>query len=152
MPVELLRRQKELDLADNELVVLLNLLSHWWYSDDKPYPRTSTIATRMGTSPRTVQRCLERLEEKKLIARLRGLVVAKGRNQTVTRYDLQGTVNRLKGYASAPLAQAPAAAPPDPNFLAGRRRPSGDAISMHPEAVPVGMVGAEGFSDEAQRK
>nr|WP_185738428.1 helix-turn-helix domain-containing protein [Variovorax beijingensis] len=139
-------------MADNDLVVLLNLLSHWWYSDDKPYPRTSTIAIRMGTSPRTVQRCLEKLEEKKLIARLRGYVVAKGKNQTVTRYDLQGTVNRLKGYALAPLAQVPAAALPDPNFLAGRRRPSGDAVLMHPVAGPVGTVGAEDFSDEAQRK
>ncbi|MDP9606944.1 UNVERIFIED_ORG: hypothetical protein J2W38_006764 [Variovorax paradoxus] len=152
VPVELLRRQKELGLADNDLVVLLNLLSHWWYSDEKPYPRTTTIATRMGTSPRTVQRCLEKLEGKRLIARVRGPVATKGKNQTVTRYDLHGTVSRLQGYAPAPLAPVPAAAPADPNYLAGRRRPSGDAISVHPEAMPVGTVGAEGFSDEAQRK
>jgi hypothetical protein len=153
VPVQLLRRQKDLGLADNDLVVLLNLLSHWWDSDEKPYPRTATMAARMGTSPRTVQRCLENLEARGLIARIRGeQVAAKGKNQTVTRYDLRGTVNRLKGYALAPLAPAPAAAPADPDFLAGRRRPSGNAISVHLETVPVGTAGAESFSDEAQRK
>ncbi|MCT8178917.1 helix-turn-helix domain-containing protein [Variovorax sp. CY25R-8] len=152
IPIELLRRQKELALADNDLVVLLNLLSHWWYSDDKPYPRTATIAARMGASPRTVQRCLEKLEAKNLIARVKGHVTMKGKNQTVTRYDLQGTVTRLKGYALTPLAKVPAAAPANPNYLAGMRRPASDAISVPLEIMPSGRVEAEGLSDEAQRK
>lgn len=152
IPLELLRRQSELGLADNDLVVLLNLLSHWWYADDRPYPRTATIATRMGASTRTVQRCLDKLEKKGLIAREKGQVNMKGKNQTVTRYDLQGTVTRLKGFALTPLAQVPAAAPANPNYLAGRRRPAGDAISLPPEPVPDAGAGAEGLSDEAQRK
>ncbi|QRF63403.1 helix-turn-helix domain-containing protein [Variovorax paradoxus] len=152
IPLELLRRQSELGLADNDLVVLLNLLSHWWYADDRPYPRTATIATRMGASPRTVQRCLDKLEKKGLIARVKGQVTMKGKNQTVTRYDLQGTVTRLKGFALTPLAQVPAAAPANPNYLAGRRRPAGDTTSLPPEPVPDAGAGAEGLSDEAQRK
>lgn len=152
IPLELLRRQSELGLADNDLVVLLNLLSHWWYADDRPYPRTATIATRMGASRRTVQRCLDKLEKKALIARVKGQVTMKGKNQTVTRYDLQGTVTRLKGYALTPLAQVPAAVPANPNYLAGRRRPAGDAISLPPEPVSDDRAGAEGLSDEAQRK
>lgn len=152
IPIELLRRQKELGLADNDLVVLLNLLSHWWYSDDRPYPRTATIAARMGASSRTVQRCLEKLEAKSLIARVKGQVAVKGKNQTVTRYDMQGTVTHLKGYALTPLAQVPAAAPANPNYLAGRRRPASDSRSAPPEPLPGGRVGAEELSDEAQRK
>ena len=54
------------------VLVLLNVLMHWWYRDQKPFPRSTTIARRMGVTVRTVQRALERLEEARLLLREKG--------------------------------------------------------------------------------
>lgn len=63
--------QDELKLNPTELVVLLNVLMHWWYRDQKPFPRPTTIARRMGSTVRTVQRAITKLEKEGLIARIR---------------------------------------------------------------------------------
>src|SRR5437016_4611373 len=56
VPDVLLRNQRKLGLSTTDLVVLINILLHWWFKERHPFPNTSTIAARMGTSPRTVQR------------------------------------------------------------------------------------------------
>ncbi len=99
VPTLLLRRQHELGLESTELVVLLNLLAAWWDVSDLPFPRSSTIANRMGVSVRTVQRCLEQLERKNLILRVGP---EQGKSGVVTRYDLAGTVHRLQELAFTP--------------------------------------------------
>ena len=58
-----------LDLSPTNLVVLLNVLMHWWYPEQKPFPRSKTIAKRMGLSPRAVQRSLQHLQRLGLLAR-----------------------------------------------------------------------------------
>lgn len=63
VPDILLKKQDALGLSATELVVLLNILMHWWYPAQKPFPRSSTIAQRMGISPRTVQRAIQRIED-----------------------------------------------------------------------------------------
>lgn len=63
VPDILLKKQDILGLSATELVVLLNILMHWWYPAQKPFPRSSTIAHRMGISPRTVQRAIQHIEE-----------------------------------------------------------------------------------------
>jgi predicted transcriptional regulator len=70
VPDLLLKKQVELDLTTTDLVVLLNVLMHWWYADQRPFPRSSTIAARMGIDPRTVQRSLARLDELGLVKRV----------------------------------------------------------------------------------
>lgn len=72
VPDILLKGQKQLGLNSTELVVLLNVLMHWWYRDQKPFPRSTTIAKRMGSDVRTVQRALAKLEELELIERRPG--------------------------------------------------------------------------------
>ena len=67
LPDVLLKNQHKLDLTPTELVVLINVLSFWWYADELPYPRISTLAKRMNVTPRTVQRCLQRLNERGLL-------------------------------------------------------------------------------------
>lgn len=69
VPDLLLKHQGALRLSPTDLVVLLNVLMHWWYPTKKPFPRSSTIAKRMGLTPRTVQRSLQQLEELGLLAR-----------------------------------------------------------------------------------
>jgi hypothetical protein len=67
VPNVLLTYFRTLNVTPTEFVVLLNLLAHWWSTDARPYPRVSTIARRMETSPRTVQRALNRLRALGLI-------------------------------------------------------------------------------------
>lgn len=95
IPVALLRHQHELEIADGELVVLLNLLMSWWKPSDFPFPRATTIAKRMGVSVRTVQRHLDRLVEKGLIRRFWGADL-RSEHGPVTQFDMSGVVERLK--------------------------------------------------------
>lgn len=71
VPDLLLKNQSKLGLSPTNLVVLLNVLMHWWYPDEKPFPRTTTIAKRMGLSSRAVQRSLQDLERLGLLTRER---------------------------------------------------------------------------------
>lgn len=69
VPDLLLRRQRELCLTSTDLVVLLNVLMHWWYADSPPFPRPTAIANRMGLNVRSVQRSVKDLEAMGLIRR-----------------------------------------------------------------------------------
>ena len=101
IPSALLRNQYKLNLDCSEVVVLMNLFMHWWSVDEYPFPRTSTLAKRMGVSTRTAQRNIESLEQKKLIRR-----IWKKANKTDARaaasYDLTGIVTALKHLGSLP--------------------------------------------------
>lgn len=99
IPVLLLKRQRELGLDSTEALVLLNLLAAWWETDKRPYPRSTTIAQRMGVTPRTVQRSLEKLEKKGLILRVRNGTGAGSEHRELTSYDMTGTVETLKKLA-----------------------------------------------------
>lgn len=67
VPDILFKHQHDLGLSPTDLTVLLNVLMHWWYPSQKPFPRSQTIAKRMGVTTRTVQRCLAHLEELDLL-------------------------------------------------------------------------------------
>lgn len=71
VPDLLLKNQATLGLSATDLVVLLNVLMHWWYPAQKPFPRSTIISTRMGISPRTVQRSLNELEKAGLLVRVK---------------------------------------------------------------------------------
>ena len=99
VPDVLIRSQRELRLSRTEMVVILNLLMHWWHGDGKwPYPRISTIAGRMGVTRRTVERAIKSLESKGLIIHLEGEVGPTG--LMVRRFDLSGLVSKLQSSAS----------------------------------------------------
>src|SRR5437016_5336418 len=68
-PYVLLLNQKRLALTSEEMNVVINLLAHWHARDRMPFPRTKTIAARMGVSERSVQRVMRRLLERRLIAK-----------------------------------------------------------------------------------
>ncbi|WP_443969589.1 helix-turn-helix domain-containing protein [Sphingobium sp. CR28] len=69
VPVALLKLQSKYDLTPTELLVLINLLAHWWEPDRPVYPRSTTIAKRMDVQTRTVQRALAKLEKRGLLER-----------------------------------------------------------------------------------
>jgi hypothetical protein len=62
--------QHKLGLSATDLVVLINLTMQWWYRDRLPFPKSATIAKRMGASVRTVQRSLNRLEKLALVEKI----------------------------------------------------------------------------------
>ncbi|MYK60310.1 MAG: MarR family transcriptional regulator [Rhodospirillaceae bacterium] len=71
VPDVLLKHQTRLGLSPTNLVVLLNVLMHWWYPEQRPFPRPTTIAKRMGLSARAVQRSIQQLQQLGLVVRER---------------------------------------------------------------------------------
>lgn len=71
---------EEKRLTPVEQLVLLQLVSSWWKRDDLPFPSVGTLASRVGASPRQVQRALKRLEEdnfvKRITRRSRGVIAS----------------------------------------------------------------------------
>jgi DNA replication protein DnaD len=112
IPAALLRHQHKLEICDGELVVLMNLIMAWWKVGDFPFPRTSTMAKRMGVSARTVQRHIERLEEKNLIRRF-GTPERRNAYRATTQYDLSGIVGKLKELGAS-VTQPQEASRPSP--------------------------------------
>ena len=69
IPMALLRLQTKLKLTATDMVVLVNLLAHWWDPARAVFPRSTTIATRMGVAKRTVQRSMHKMVKAGLIDR-----------------------------------------------------------------------------------
>lgn len=119
VPDLILKRQTDLGLSSTDVVVLLNVLMHWWYPAQKPFPRPSTIAKRMGLTKRTVQRSLQRMEELKLLAREKA---EDGR----TYLDPSALVAKLEEFTKT-----------DTDYLVRRRRRDGE----EPESNPASSRG-----------
>lgn len=69
VPVALLRLQSKYGLTPTDMLVLINLLAHWWDPARAAYPRSTTIAKRMGVDKRTVQRATHKLQQAGLLTR-----------------------------------------------------------------------------------
>jgi hypothetical protein len=100
VPNILVRAQNKLGLTPNDLVVVLNIIMHWWHRDRRPTPRSTAIAKRTGLGPRTVQRSLKKLERKGLITRVRI-------SRDKTEYDLDGLRSMLAAEARSDVWYRP---------------------------------------------
>ncbi|MEO7689602.1 MAG: helix-turn-helix domain-containing protein [Sphingomonas sp.] len=69
IPMSLLRLQTKLELTATDMVVLVNLLAHWWDPARAVFPRSTTIAARMGVAKRTVQRSTQKMVRAGLMER-----------------------------------------------------------------------------------
>ena len=96
LPDILLKKQVELGLSATDMLVLLNLTLHWWYREQRPFPRTSTIAARMGVEPRTVQRSLRKMVDMGLLERVEEEDEAGEKRQVI---DLTALVEKLSAFA-----------------------------------------------------
>jgi predicted transcriptional regulator len=101
VPNILIRSQNLLDLDPIDLVVLLNLMSHWWEKQDVPFIAPSKIARRMNVSTRTVERHLKGLEKKGFLRRCKPQRSEDG--QYTRGYDLQPLVGALEHAAKNAL-------------------------------------------------
>ena len=107
IPDILFKKQAELDLSATDMLVLINVTMHWWYRDQRPFPRTTTVANRMGVDSRTVQRSLQKLMDLGLVAR----VEEEKDGETRQVIDLEGLVSRLSDYVKD-----------DPDYMARQMR------------------------------
>lgn len=95
-PYVLFLHQAELGLSSESMNVLLNFVAHWHSEGRLSYPHTNTIAKRMGTSRRSVQRSVSWLIKNGFIAK-----VPKLRRNDRQGYDLRPLVEKLQPYAWA---------------------------------------------------
>lgn len=91
IPDVLLKNQSKLGLSSTDMLVLMNLTMDW-RPDQPPFPRSTTIAGRMGCVVRTVQRSLATLKKIGLLVKAKE-TLADGVHRQV--YDLSGLVKRL---------------------------------------------------------
>lgn len=99
LPDVLVRNQGHLGLSSTEMVVLVNILMHWWEREPEkmPHPRAEQIAKRIGTSTRTVQRCIDSLCSAGL---LEWMPTERGENGlSVRRLDVRRLVQKLQEIA-----------------------------------------------------
>ena len=90
VPDVLLFNQHKLKIQSDDLVVLLNLMAHYYIKNEMPFIRPTTIAKRIGISQRSVQRSIARLRKQGLI--LKGKHAANGH----ITHDLTPLIARLQ--------------------------------------------------------
>jgi DNA-binding transcriptional ArsR family regulator len=95
IPTSLLRKLNEYDLTHQEFLVLMHLLSYWYYNDNpsEVFPSANTIAEALSMGRSTVGKHLKSLEDKNFIER-------EARIGSSNIYHLQGTVNAVFNYVT----------------------------------------------------
>lgn len=99
VPDGLLRHQAELGLDPTDVLILLNICMHWWETEPEkwPHPRPITIAKRMGTSTRTVERHIAHMCKLGLIEWM--AAESPDRGVSIRRFKLDGLVAKLAAIA-----------------------------------------------------
>lgn len=118
VPDILLKQQAQLKLTPTDVVVLLNIMMHWWYPDQKPFLRSTSIARRMGVAPRTIQRSIRSLEELGYLSRDKD-----GQGRTVL--DPEPLVQRLCELVKD-----------DPDYAVRRRATGGEVAAGSNQPLP----------------
>lgn len=99
IPDVLLFSQHRLKIRGDDMVVLLNLMAHYYVKNEMPFIRPTTIAKRMGVSQRTVQRSLAKLFKLKLLR--------KGKHKELGHitYDLTPLIDKLQPWGEERIAE-----------------------------------------------
>ena len=67
IPNELLFHQKDLDLSNSEMMLMIHILSFMHHPMAPAFPSIETLANRINQHPRTVQRTIDRLIKKRVL-------------------------------------------------------------------------------------
>lgn len=94
LPSILLRGQARLLVNSTQMVVLLQLVEHWWTAESKVFPSMRTIADRISLTPKQVQRTIDALVEKGLITKHSRRLPHGGKASNEYRFG--GLVQKLK--------------------------------------------------------
>lgn len=96
LPAILLRSQARLNVNSTEMIVLLQLLDFWWAENSSAYPSMSKIAERVALSTKQVQRTINSLVEKGLIASTNRTLPNNGKTSNLYTFD--GLVEKLESF------------------------------------------------------
>lgn len=118
VPDILFKKQVELGLSATDMLVLMNVTMHWWYPDQRPFPRVTTIADRMGVDARTVQRSMRKLVDLDLMKRMTE-TTEEGEERVVC--DFKGLIERLGQYVQN-----------DTNYQIRKGRAQSEALAASP--------------------
>ncbi|MEX3175552.1 helix-turn-helix domain-containing protein, partial [Serratia quinivorans] len=64
-----LHNQKELELSNSEFIVLIHIISIIHHGETPAFPTIATLSERVNQHPRTVQRTINKVLKKNLLAR-----------------------------------------------------------------------------------
>jgi DNA-binding HxlR family transcriptional regulator len=98
IPSIILERQEALGLDSVDLNVILQIAFHWRERERLPYPSKTSLARRIGVSPRTVQRRIAALESHGFIQRHRR-ILRNGGSDT-NEYSLSGLIAKAQPFAA----------------------------------------------------
>jgi predicted transcriptional regulator len=93
LPSLLLRAQARLLLTSTEMVVLLQLLEHWWTAESQAIPSMARLADRTALSRKTIQRSIDALVKKELITKVSRRLPQGGK--TSNEYKFTGLIQKL---------------------------------------------------------
>lgn len=102
-PNVLLQKQHALGLDCIDIVIILQILKHWWHADSAPFPSQVQLAKTMNVDLSTIKRHLARL-------RSAGLVTwtsrtSKHGGQASNAYDFSGLIKHVHDFAVDELAE-----------------------------------------------
>lgn len=110
IPDALLQNQLKLGVTSTDMIVLMNLTMDWKYPTTRPFPRSTTIAGRMGVVVRTVQRALATLRRLGLLAKVKETSPDGNEREA---WDLSGLVEHLAKLAEDHPSCAPRTGTPN---------------------------------------
>lgn len=121
-PSVLLQKQHAIGLDCIDVVIILQILKHWWHAENAPFPSQVQLAKTMDVDLSTVKRHLYRLRDLGLIDWTQRK--NKHGGQTANAYDLSGLIKRVHEYAVEEL-EARAREADERKARRRRKRPGG---------------------------
>ena|SRR5258706_7606072 len=101
-PSVLLHKQHALGLDCIDVVIVLQILKHWWHAENAPYPSQVQLAKTMNVDLSTIKRHLVRLRDGGLVTW--SSRTSKHGGQASNAYDLSGLIKHVNDFAVEELA------------------------------------------------
>lgn len=101
LPNTIFMRQRALGLDSMDINIILILLSHWWHSENLPFPSKRTIADAIGCDASTVRRRIKEMEAAGFIKRIERR--HDNDRSNTNQYDFTGLVHEASKLAKEEL-------------------------------------------------
>lgn len=96
VPNILLRKQLELGLSSDQLIILINIIRFWWKEEKLPYPSIEKLSLETGLTKETIEKIIKELDEKKLIKVFESTGMAQRYDLTMLRERLSSMITNEK--------------------------------------------------------
>ena len=96
-PSILLQKQHALGLDCIDVVIILQILKHWWHADSAPFPSQVQLAKTMNVDLSTIKRHLARLKHEGFVTWTSR--TSKHGGQAANAYNLSGLIRHVHEFA-----------------------------------------------------